>query len=88
MLSYTGPAFRIFRTTHFRLEEEGLLNNPLITESRDFEPAPIYLLPATTGDLVPDHPGQKRMQSDIQSTVSPPSSPSQQKVIKKRKQVE
>jgi hypothetical protein len=84
-LSYKGPAFRIFRTTHFRLEEEGLLNNPLITESHDYAPAPIYVLPETTVDL---HPGQKRMQSDVQSTVSPPSSPSQEQVIKRRKQDE
>jgi hypothetical protein len=86
-LSYTGPTFRIFRTTHFRLEEEGLLNNPLCTESHDYEPAPIYVLPEITGDL---HPGQKRTRvvpSDNQSAASPPSSPSQKKVLKRRKQV-
>jgi hypothetical protein len=90
LLSYTGPAFRIFRTTHFRLEEEGLLNNALITESHDYDPAPIYVLPETTGGLLTDQFGQKRTRvvaSENQSAVSPPSSPSQKKVIKRRKQV-
>jgi hypothetical protein len=87
LLSYSGPAFRIFRTSHFHLEEEGLLNNPLITESHDYEPAPIYVLPEATEEL---HPGQKRTRvgpSDNRSAISPPSSPSQKKVLKRRKQV-
>jgi hypothetical protein len=80
VLSYDGPAFRIFRKTHFRLEEEGLSN---ATESYDYDPEPIYLLPETTGDL---HPGQKRT-SDMRSALSPPSSPSKEQALKRRKQV-
>jgi hypothetical protein len=87
-LSYTGLPFCIFRLTLFRLEEENLLNNPLCTECLDYDP-PIYITAEPTlEDLIPDHPAEKRTRFDtsaVQSAVSPPSSPSQQKDIKRRK---
>jgi hypothetical protein len=79
-LHYTGPAFRIIRKTPFRLAEENLLD---CTEDLDFDAAPIYLASqAPSNALIPDHPAEKRS-----TVVSPPSSPSRRKVLKKRKHV-
>jgi hypothetical protein len=80
-LSYTGSPVRIFHLTLFRLEAENLLNNPLRPECIDYDP-PIYITAEPTPEEpLPDHPAKKR----VQSAVSPPSSPLQQKDIKRRK---
>ena len=84
-LYYDGPQFRIFRKTPFRLAEQHLLN---VTESHDLHSAPIYL-DKPQGDLLPDHPAEKRSRlptSNTMTVFSPPSSPSQQRRLKKRKE--
>ena len=79
-LYYTGPAFRIIRKTPFRLEQEKLLTRK---QDLDYDAFPIYVaLETSQEELQAEHPAEKRTHG-----VSPPSSPSDQRVIKRRKGV-
>lgn len=78
-LYYTGPAFRIIRKTPFRLEQENLLHR---MQELDYEASPIYVALETSQDLQVEHPAEKRTHA-----VSPPLSPSDRRVMKRRKGV-
>lgn len=84
-LYHNGPPIRIIRKTPFRLAEENLMDR---TEALDFDSTPLYN--TAQEDLLPEYPAEKRshfVTSDTRTVVSPPSSPSQQKVVKRRKQM-
>ena len=76
-LYWRGPDFRIIRKTPFRLLAEGLLDTIEVIE---LDSNPIYI---EAPQLVPDRPAQKRTNTD--RMASPPSSPSERKVVKRRK---
>jgi hypothetical protein len=87
-LYYTGPAFRIIRKTPFRLESENLSNR---MQELDYEPFPIYVASETPQEeLQANIPAEKRTHfatASTRSAVSPPSSPSQKRDVKRRKRV-
>lgn len=80
-LYHTGPSIRVFRKTELNLLNENLADK---TEEKDYSPAPISLPvePAPTASQhIPEHPAPKR--AHIPSAL--PTSPSQQKISKRRK---
>ncbi len=75
-LYHTTPLFRIIRKTNLVLLKENLADR---TENREFHGAPIYS-PADSPPL-PGEAAQKR----VHISTASPQSPSQQKVLKKRR---
>ena len=86
-LYYTSPAFRIIRKTPFRLEQENLSNR---MQELDYEAFPIYVaIEPPQEALQAKHPAEKRTHvamSSMQPAVLSPPSPSDQRVVKRRKQ--
>jgi hypothetical protein len=83
-LYHVGPTFHIFKKTAFQLENKGLVDS---IESLDIDSTSIYVLPQN--QLVPAHPAEKRSHCatfSMHTGFSPPSSPSQRKAVKRRKQ--